>query len=235
MNIKRVFYITNRILSDEKGSILSFSLAFLIPLGLVVFIKSGFIRNTSLLLIGMPFAFYPLFFLLRGISITKKEWARHVVYIYKTNPITPLEYESSYLFYFIIESLYFTAVPILLLHILSHHYKTMLMFSLSYGTFFVYLPLFILSLLAGRFLYLLSRSIYQKRNTISFFTGIIGIIVFMRIYYITKRFIPSPFKLKVIIDTVHVYHLGSFSFVYSLLWLLVVFILNMYMWKMSEG
>lgn len=238
MNTKKVFYIINRILKDEMGTVLSLSLAFFIPLGLGIFVKSFIIRNLSVFLLSFPLAFYPLFFLLRGVSITKKEWIRHTVYIYKTNPITSLEYETAYLLYFILEALYFTIIPLVFLHILSHHYDTLLKFSIASGTFFVSLPLFVLSFSIGRFLYLLSRSIYIKRNTISFFTGILWLFVFLKVYFIFKKYIPSPFKFKVATmgtGTLGVYHIGGFSFVYSLLWLFLVFILNLYMWKMSEG
>ncbi len=227
--------MVRRMLKDEKGTVLSFSLVFLVPFTTGIFFSGRLLENIVVFLIALPMVFYPLFFFLRGMHISRKEWIRKTVYIYKTNPISCLEHETVYLVYFILESLFFTAIPITLIHILSHDFKTVVVFTLSWCTFFVFLPLFTLSFIFGRFLYLLSRSFYRNRIIITLITGILQVIVFFRLYGILKDLLPSPFRIKVITDKVHVYSTGDFSFVYALFWLVILFLLNLYFWKISEG
>ncbi|GEM_PF-6854517 len=227
--------MVRRMLKDEKGAVLSFSLVFLVPFATVIFFSGRLLENIVVFLIALPMVFYPLFFLLRGVHITRKEWSRGTVYIYRTNPVSSLENETAYLVYFTLESLLFTIIPVVLVHILSHDFKTFVVFTLSWGTFFVYLPLFVLAFLSGRFLYLLSRSIYRNRVIIILSAGIAEVVLFLKLYSVFDDFIPAPFKLKVITSSVHVYNIGAFSFVYSSAWLFIMFLLNLYFWKISEG
>ena len=231
----RIFYIAKRVFKDEKGVLLLFLILFLLPLMFAILVPGRLIKNLAVLFLAIPILLYPIFFFIRGIWIIGKEWQRGTVYIYKTNPVSAFEYETGYILYAAFEILFFIALPIVFIFYLSHGFKTLLEFTPSWGTFFVYFPLFLLSYLFGRFLFLFSRSIYRYRNVLTFLVGIVMFTVFLRIYMSVSHLIPAPFKLTFVTDSVHVSHIGSFAFVYALLWVLPIFSLNLFLWTRAES
>ncbi len=230
----RIIAIFKRLLKQEAGVILFFALLYLFPLLLYLVSRGMLVKNVVPFLELLPFAIYPVLFFIRGILVLKKEWDSGTIIHYKSSTLSPFDFEFAYLLYMLFEVAVLYWFPLIIFTFLSHIRGVFFEFTPEIGVFFFPLPLFLLSYLFGFSLLIMSKTIYRFRNTIVFLTGLALFILYAVVYIKIRAIVPEPFIFHVITQSEHIVKKGGWMFTYPMFSLLILFVLNLFLYRRTE-
>ncbi len=223
-----------RLMAQEFPLIAFLGGLYILPVFARFIFHGKLVKNIIPFVILIPLVIYPVLFFIRGIAIIKKEWDNGTIIHYLASTFTPFEFTAGFSLFMLFEVFLLYAIPLVLFSLLSNTKGVIVQFTPYPASFFIPLPLFFLSYLFGYTLYLLSRCLYIKRNTVAFFAGILLLILYFFLYAKVKKMLPDPFVFHIITAGDHIVRKGRFLFVYPFFVSVLLFLIDLYLYKKAE-